>query len=384
MSNREIIDESDVYIDVHKAIRRLTPAPKARIHRQHSQSDEAARLTDDSTVVAESGNVSNGHDSQHKSVEWVGVPGGEAAVPSSSPKTATFMMRRSSAGADGQTIQTTIPVRANIDELRQHLKHLGPSNPATNPKNTRSTTVKVKPGHSLPTRSASVTEGVSLSVFDDGDETTSLLRPQVTGKDGIQALRQSYGSVSPAPAVTVQLIPHTGDDIPTLTLETAEQVSQGTQTFKPESLAEDKGKRASSSEDSARGLRADSHVSGKKAIARSGSITENVIESRGVRKVVLETTSSNDEDEFAVVTTASSPEQSKAAPARISTGFFSRDLRDEPAEEGENEGLLSPDGGEEDQEPEGDSKGDGGRPGSSSAASGKKKNRRKKRKGGKS
>jgi len=370
-----------VYIDVHKAIRRLTPAPKARIHRQQSQSEEISRLADDSTVVAESGSVSNGHNSQHKSVEWVGVPGGEAAVLSSSPKTATFMMRRSSAGADGQTIQTTIPVRANIDELRQHLKHLGPSNPATNPKNTRSTTVKVKPGHSLPPRSASVTEGVSSSVFDDGDETTSLLRPQVTGKDGIQALRQSYGSVSPAPVVTVQLTPRAGDDIPSLTLETVEQVSQGTQTSKPESLAEDKGKGASSSEDSTRSLRVDSHVSGKKAVARSGSITENVIESRGVRKVVLETTSSNDEDEFAVVTTASSTEQSKAVTPRISTGFFSRDG---PAEEGEDEGLLSPDGGVEDQEPEGDSRGDDGRPGSSSAASGKKKNRRKKRKAGKS
>ena len=33
MSNisREIIDESDVYVDVHKAIRRLAPAPRTRV-----------------------------------------------------------------------------------------------------------------------------------------------------------------------------------------------------------------------------------------------------------------------------------------------------------------------------------------------------------------
>ena len=33
MSNndREIIDESDVYVDVHKAIRRMAPAPRTRV-----------------------------------------------------------------------------------------------------------------------------------------------------------------------------------------------------------------------------------------------------------------------------------------------------------------------------------------------------------------
>ena len=31
MYNREIIDESDVYVDVHKAIRRMAPAPRNRV-----------------------------------------------------------------------------------------------------------------------------------------------------------------------------------------------------------------------------------------------------------------------------------------------------------------------------------------------------------------
>jgi len=53
-------------------------------------------------------------------------------------------------------------------------------------------------------RANSVTEGVTTATRG-GDETTSLLTPQVTAKDGIQALQQSYGSLSPAPAVTVQL-----------------------------------------------------------------------------------------------------------------------------------------------------------------------------------
>ncbi|KAK1759734.1 hypothetical protein QBC47DRAFT_338095 [Echria macrotheca] len=373
----EIIDESDVYIDVHKAIRRLTPAPKARVQRQHSLSDElSTRLGNDSTVV-DSGGVTYRHTPQQKPVEWAGSSGHDVHQLSTSPKTATFMMRRSSAGADGQTIRTMVPVRANFDELRQHLKHLGPSNPATNPKNTRSTTVKVKPGYTVPARSASVTEGAFTSaVFDDGDETTSLLRPQITGKDGIQALRQSYGAVSPPPAVKVHLSPHGGDQMPTLSLETVEQVSQGTQTTsKPVSIHDAPSKRASSSGESSQSLRAEGHpYGGKKAAVRSGSITENVIESRGVRKVVLETTSSNDEDEVAILT--SSPEHGKMT-ATISTGKSKEDVVDE-----EDEGVLSGDGDEDHGEGEG-SKNEGGGPGSSNAG-GKKKSRRKKRKGGKS
>ncbi|KAK5661933.1 hypothetical protein OQA88_10043 [Cercophora sp. LCS_1] len=372
----EIIDESDVYIDVHKAIRRLTPAPKARIQRQLSQAeDHATRSGDDSTVVADNSSV---HGTQRKSMDWTGATCHETSALSSSPKTATFMMRRSSAGADGQTIHTTIPVRANIDELRQHLKHLGPSNPATNPKNTRSTTVKVKPGHALPQRSASVTEGITESVFDDDNESTSLLRPQVTGKDGIQALRQSYGSVSPAPVVAVHFSPSQGEQVPTLTLEPVEQVNKSTQT-KPDSGQQTPGQRSISSEDSInRNLRADTglSLSGKRATVRSGSITENVIESRGVRKVVLETTSSNDEDDFAVVT-SSSPEHSR----RIGTGFFARDGPAEEDDEDE-EGVLSPATGDEDHAgPSETGKSEGSKQGGGGA---KKKSRRKKRKGGKS
>lgn len=377
--NREIIDESDVYIDVHKAIRRLTPAPKARIHRQQSLVEEhATRSGDDSTVVADSSSV---HGAQRKSIDWTGATGQESSALSSSPKTTTFMMRRSSAGADGQKVHTTIPVRANLDELRQHLKHLGPSNPATNPKNTRSTTVKVKPGHGLPQRSASVTEGITESVFGDDNESTSLLRPQITGKDGIQALRQSYGSVSPAQVVAVHLSPNTprqGEQVPTLTLESVEQVNKSTQT-RSDSGEQTPGQRSISSEDSNnRNLRADTGLSlgGKRATVRSGSITENVIESRGVRKVVLETTSSNDEDEFAVLTSAS-PEQ----PRRSGTGFIARDGPVEEDDE-DDEGVLSPVTGDEDHAgPSEAGKDDSLKRG---GGGGKMKSRRKKRKGGKS
>jgi metal transporter CNNM len=371
--HREIIDESDVYIDVHKAIRRLTPAPKARLQRHLSLSeDHAAKLADDSTVVADSSSVTDGN-STHRTIDLLGTTGHDAHVPSSSPKTTTFMMRRSSAGADGQTVRQTIPVRANLGDIKQHLRHLGPSNPATNPRDTKSTTVKIKPGHPLPVRANSVTEGVTTATRG-GDETTRLLTPQVTAKDGIQALQQSYGSLSPAPAVTVQL--RQGDDMPTLSL--APSASKATQTPDKAAQSDTAVNRSTSSGSSARSSKSDGNAPKKRGNVRSGSITENIVESRGVRKVILETTSSNEDDEFALLT-STSPEAKRAGTR--STSVLSHDgVMEEPEEEDEEDALLSPGGG-----PSGGSKGNaGGQAGESSGGGGKKKTRRKKRKDGKS
>jgi metal transporter CNNM len=353
------------------------------------------------------------------------------------------MMRRSSAGLDGRFLKTAVPVRANFDEIKQHLKHLGPSNPATNPNKTRSTTVKVKPGsgvHSTHPHPASIAgPEIEYTPMEEGDETTSLLKPQVSAKDGVQALRQSYGSVSPA--VTVQLAPQTSR-IPTLRLDSDDQADKATQTpaqldqtdASPSEASTARGDQTqsppkqqtagSSSGDSANSLKTDSTKTDstlvpKRASVRSGSITENVIESRGVRKVVLEASGgSNDEDESAVAV-ASSPQQ----PRRTTFGLFSRDNKDAkngkdsstseegkdaaaaaksqtqlaPAEEeDEDEGLMSPGPGDDEDAPwsyaEAAAVGTSheGQAGPSSEASGggdggagKKKNRRKKRKGGK-
>ncbi|KAK0668497.1 putative transporter [Cercophora samala] len=383
----EIIDESDVYIDVHKAIRRLQPAPKARVQRRQSE-DQAGRFVEHNGVADHSGDLIQ--------FDTTGTTSFDSPALSSSPKLATLMMRRSSAGREGH--HTTVPVRANFEDIRQHLKHLGPSNPATNPRDTKSTTVKIKPGTGLHVtgRSSSVAEGAIEEPTlehvhehpeeEEGDETTSLLNPQVTGKDGIQALQQTYGATSP---VTVQLAsPVNG--VPTLTLETPDQGDRSTQTApaKRESPTESvsAGHRSISSGDSTHSARNDvANLFPAKPYVRSGSITENIVESRGVRKVVLETTSSNDEDEFAVIGT--SPEQPKS---RGTFGLFGRAdaAKSETAEEEEE--LLSPETGEESASKGGDASSKGnGAPGTaaggpSSGGGAKKKNRRKKRKGGKS
>ncbi|KAK0709795.1 hypothetical protein B0T26DRAFT_754948 [Lasiosphaeria miniovina] len=394
----EIIDESDVYIDVHKAIRRLTPAPKARMLRRPSE-DQSPKLIDDSAVVVDGANRTGGHDFQRKSADLVGgTP--DPSVLSSSPRATTFMMRRSSAGADGLPVRTTIPVRANFEEIKQHLRHLGPSNPATNPKNTRSTTVKVKPGlvvgyQQTPPRPASFAEGVIDTSIDEGheqeeDETTNLLGAQFKGKDGIQALSQTtYGSVSP-PSAEQHPSPKLPEIMPSLLETKHEEPSKvpDTATQTPSKRAqvdgspEASGPAHSSGSNSDTGSRPELHLVPKRASVRSGSITENVIESRGVRKVILETTSSNDDDDVAVI--GSSPEHSRSQ-SKI-TGFFGKAPVLE-AEEEEEEEVTSPTGALSTSELStagGSTTGAKSGGGSGSASGSKKKTRRKKRKGGKS
>ncbi|KAL2259907.1 hypothetical protein VTK26DRAFT_6252 [Humicola hyalothermophila] len=356
----EIIDESDVYIDVHKAIRRLAPAPKARVLRRQSE-DQAGRHSDHPTTGPDASGSAD--PDVRRAGQSAAATNYDSPAPSGSPKTATLMMRRSSAGVDGQFVKTTVPVRANIDDIKQHLKHLGPSNPATNPKETRSTTVKVKPPtsmHPTPLRSLS-SAGPAIEETpmeeEEGDETTSLLRPRTMAKDGIQALRQRYGSVSPA--ITVQLAPQ-GNGIPGLTLDQAEQADKSTQTSIPPSRTSSTAPSAPVTEPSAtsnnddnnnRNQDAQSPLQPQRAIptptpssssavsgsaqsgrteatlvppttrtrphVRSGSITENVVESHGVRKVVLETSSSAEDEDAgsaaAVVMPSSSGSASNAS-----------------------------------------------------------------------
>ena len=55
-------------------------------------------------------------------------------------------MRRRSSGAAGHSLDrsTTRGIRSDDPEIKQHLKHLGPSNAASRPKATRIGTVKIK------------------------------------------------------------------------------------------------------------------------------------------------------------------------------------------------------------------------------------------------
>lgn len=131
------------------------------------------------------------------------VVGSLSALSDSAPerhaKMAVFMRRRGSAGPDGKPDDRPVPFKASLDEMKQQLRHLAPSNRAANPRNTRTNVFKIKQGLSVTTFVASdgpgnrTTDDSTLKASDtaEGDESTPLLRtPSLNGGQA----ENGYGS----------------------------------------------------------------------------------------------------------------------------------------------------------------------------------------------
>ncbi|KAI0509666.1 hypothetical protein F5B22DRAFT_615430 [Xylaria bambusicola] len=278
----EIIDESDVYVDVHKAIRRAHPGPHARAHRKDLLAKDM--LID----LAEEGVTKGAEDQVSHSKRTSSVNGrSEASVLSQSPMKTTLLLRKSSADQNGKTMHTTVPFKTNLEDMRDHFKNLGPSNPASNPKSTRVSAVKIKPGPT--TNSTAQPTSGSVDVIQEDphssnvDERTSLLRPQITVKDGVQALHHShYGPGSPGSVrgelQKPSIITTGGSQTPGKENNTSKQSTSSEGTASPT--------------DGETGL-----IVRRRGHVRSGSITENIVEAGGVRKVVLEANNSSESEE---------------------------------------------------------------------------------------
>ncbi|RYP25344.1 hypothetical protein DL767_008439 [Monosporascus sp. MG133] len=259
----EIIDESDVFVDVHKAIRRAHPAPKYRIQRKDAMLKDAAVKNGALVNLAEEDDPSDYVRAGSLSSRI------ESPNPSTSPKATAFLKRRSSAGQ-------TMPVKTNFEDMREHFKHLGPSNPASNPKSTRVSAVKIKPGTAQAAdqrrSDSTATDAIAENLENSADEHTRLLRPE----PGQQGNHRSYGG----PAVDGS---DPVDDRKIIKVKISpEQTRNG--SAENDSPTDSVG--------SSRGL-----LRKGRAYARSGSITENVVEAGGIRKVVLQMSSSSDEDQ---------------------------------------------------------------------------------------
>ncbi|KAI1100106.1 DUF21-domain-containing protein [Jackrogersella minutella] len=307
----EIIDESDVYVDVHKAIRRSHPAPKARALRKELMAKDLENRNAALINIGEE----DGHPFQGKRTGSVSSRT-EASVLSSSPKMTTLLMRRRSAGQDGQLVHSTVPVKANFEEMRDHFRHLGPSNPASNPKSTRVAAVKIKPA--AISSAAAQPPSDSVAVDDTAedliaviDERSSLLGSQFHAKDGIQALQQSY--TEPQSTNQSNAPP---DIVTSFDGENSEQITRGTQTqlsAVPKDEISPTQESTTSSVDSIHDA-----IGRRRGHVRSGSITENIVESGGIRKVILEASSSlsegDDEEGETTVTAASDEEGTSSTP----------------------------------------------------------------------
>jgi metal transporter CNNM len=228
---------------------------------------------------------------------------------------AAFLMRRRSSGHKG----SMEPLRSDDPEVYQHLRHLGPSNAANRPKSTRINTVKIKPGtvpaipqtipenarpSSSPPPPGVVTQQPAASEGGVGEGLlASAGRDASDGVHSVAVGNVGYGTMAPNGDRTSWQSRHLGyrgadDDIlsPKATGnendERAHLLGDNTQDHndsKPRS-------RSVSTIGSLRSARSHSPPT-KRHTARSGSISENIVDVNGIKKIVLETTSSSDSED---------------------------------------------------------------------------------------
>ena len=230
-----------------------------------------------------------------------------------SPKVATFLMRRRSSGNGSIDKQTTpLALRSNTPEIREHLKHLGPSNAAHRPKQTRINTVKIKPGvGTIPENAAQPRDGaiVAPTAPRGGMGEGLLASAGRDASDGVHTLQAGYGTINSDAHWTTSWFQDSnanGDGTKSLPQGNNDVTSPKSQPHDENVKIVDNrpASQCSGHSTSTLGSLPSVHSGSyspmkrhKHTTVRSGSITENFVDLGGVKKMVLETTSSSDIEE---------------------------------------------------------------------------------------
>lgn len=280
-----------MYIDVQKGLRRTHQAPKSRVPKGEVVTDPDDTMTDGQENLIDLGEeTKDPRSAMQRNATSTGLANGHRTSLGASPRLPNF--RRSSSTAyhsGGEGMQK----RAKPD-LRDQWKHLGPSNLASRPKTTRYNTVKIKPGgipdahktsdntprHSVAEQGGGAAQGgVGAGLVSSAGKDAS---------DGVLAVHAGYGSI------------HSGSP-------PSSRRSRKESLVVPKSAGEDSSHPGRSRSRPEQKFRAgsestlgslDSGVRGdmtKRGTARSGSITEQIVDAGGIKKTVLEMTSSSDD-----------------------------------------------------------------------------------------
>ena len=271
----EIVDESDIFVDVHKGLKRPAPAPQSRVPEgEVVANDEMMDGTDESQETGFEQKL------QHSALRRVATADGVKASSSNgelstSPKRQSVRRTSSTVGPEG----------------KEQSRKLGPSNLASRPKQTRYNTVKIKPGFgSTNGNFTNSTEPpkdgatVTMDTAPQGGVGEGLLKSAgKDAQDGVIAVQQGYGTVGTPPRTPSDakqvLSPHSANTV--RRVSTASDPSRGR-------------RRSQSTVGSMKSF--SGSRSPKQGVARSGSITEKRVQAAGgFKKTVLETTSSSSE-----------------------------------------------------------------------------------------
>ena len=348
----EIIDESDVYVDIHKAIRRtaLAPTHKARASKADIAADRQQLQSNDGD---ESENEPPKADSERQPLLQPNSESGKinpahraSAVSLGDPKSskaASLLLRRRSSGGSANTGTRAGPFNKFGPDLRDQLRNLGPSNAASRPKQTRVNTIRIKPGVGTIPEHPAVKEGefvVPVNPEAQHGIGEDLMKPGFKVENGDNGNANGYGTLDGGRSYrdtddtsnnedkhdarsTEPTEPSAAAATLTAQVEAAAENSDLPQGF-PESHTVDGdnlpelpekmvfGRVRSHDSDGEGGsvvgslnsggsspkhVTHSSHRRKPTGTTRSGSITESVVDAGGVKKLVLETAPSRGEDE---------------------------------------------------------------------------------------
>lgn len=291
----EIIDESDVYVNVHQAIRRANPAPKSKVPKGEVVTDKDDSLANGNETLVKIDNDEDPREAlqRHHTADGHGTkPNSTSAELATSPNARGDLFRRKSSSfqppSEHESMQQKPPMSA---EMRKRFEHLGPSNLASRPKTTRFNTVKIKPAQGSSNADETNTKHTDASTTPrssfaaHGGVGAGLVNSAgKDAKDGVLAVQAGYGSIptslpSPKPSKKDRLAPPTDNhhQRPSSHSRTDSQSTLGSMHSGMKSPVS----------------RSRSH----RGTARSGSITENIIDAGGFKKTVLEMTSSSEDPE---------------------------------------------------------------------------------------
>ncbi|KAJ5089833.1 hypothetical protein N7532_008517 [Penicillium argentinense] len=292
----EIIDESDVFVDVHKAIRRMAPAPKSRVPKGKIVEEPPMAFANDGDLIEV--------DASSPSAAKPDIVSRRNSVEAPPPR---FQIRRPNPDNNSSTSDLWFTQRGATDEIREHLKHLGPSNLASRPRQTRYHNVKIKRSGDSPSRSAQTDMESNQSTSDSQNLITSaayqggigagLVGSGAEAKDGAHALKLGYGTMTTTTTTQENLTKGTN----------AQQYKDLPQVSIPEAVHEEREDQPRSGSTANGLIRQNSSGSGSirsigsptefiyhhRGPTRSGSITEQIVDVNGIRKVVLHTNGSS-------------------------------------------------------------------------------------------
>lgn len=280
-------------------MRRINPAPKSRVPKGEvvTEPDDNLAGGEENLIDVNGDEAKNPHGAMRRMATvdgHVAKVNGQRPEPPGSPKKSSILRRTSS--VHNSSDRENGPKKAMSSEMREHLKHLGPSNLASRPRTTRYNTVKIKPGAGL------MPEGLKGQEAPETPRLGSIAAQEEIGgrivnsagkdaKDGVLALQAGYGS------------------IPSGSPPSPKKSRKGSLVSKAEASKstpnDDVGARPRQSKRTNSQSTLGSMYSGmksprtKRGPARSGSITENIIDVGGIKKTVLEMTSSSEDAEEA-------------------------------------------------------------------------------------